>query len=63
MNKRELIEQIMKLNRSARREVLEGFSERELRDYLDQLSAINVTALWSTAGSGATAAVAAAPAV
>ncbi len=63
MNKRELIEQIMKLNRSARREFLEGFSERELRDYLDQLSAINVSAMWSTAGSGTTAAVAAAPVV
>jgi|GEM_PF-1099853 len=62
MNKRELIEQIMKLNRSARREFLEGFSERELSDYLDQLSAINVTATWSTAGASPTAAVAAAPA-
>jgi len=40
MSKRELIERIMKLNRSARREFLLGFTENELADYLRQLEAV-----------------------
>ena len=54
MNKRELIEQIMQLNRSARREFLESFSERELRDYLNQISAVDLTTIWSTTDATAT---------
>lgn len=40
MSKRELIDRIMKLNRSARREFLQAFSENELADYLRQLEAV-----------------------
>ncbi|MBN2562148.1 MAG: hypothetical protein JXQ75_14585 [Phycisphaerae bacterium] len=40
MSKRELIDQIMKLNRSARREFLQCFTENELADYLHQLESI-----------------------
>lgn len=40
MSKRELIQRIMDLNRSARREFLQAFSENELADYLDQLEAV-----------------------
>lgn len=58
MNKRELIDQIMTLNRSARREFLEGFSERELSDYLSQLTAIDAVSMWSTASASAPAGVA-----
>jgi hypothetical protein len=37
MSKRELIEYICELNKSARPEFLENFSEIELSDYLDNL--------------------------
>jgi hypothetical protein len=40
MSKRELIERIMELNKSARREFLQCFTENELADYLRQLQAI-----------------------
>jgi hypothetical protein len=40
MSKRELIDRIMELNRSARREFLQCFSENELADYLRQLESI-----------------------
>ncbi len=40
MSKRELIDRIMDLNRTARREFLQAFSENELADYLRQLEAI-----------------------
>lgn len=40
MSKRELIERIMQLNRSARREFLQCFTENELADYLHQLESI-----------------------
>jgi hypothetical protein len=40
MSKRELIERIMQLNRSARREFLLCFTENELADYLRQLEAV-----------------------
>lgn len=40
MGKRELIDRIMQLNRSARREFLQAFSENELADYLRQLESI-----------------------
>ena len=40
MSKRELIERIMKLNRSARREFLLCFTENELADYLRQLEMV-----------------------
>lgn len=40
MSKRELIERIMELNRSARREFLQCFTENELADYLHQLESI-----------------------
>lgn len=41
MSKRELIDRIMQLNRSARREFLQCFSENELADYLRQLESID----------------------
>ncbi len=41
MTKREVIEQIMRLNRSARAEFLAKFSEEELRDYLRQLKELS----------------------
>jgi len=40
MCKRDLIDRIMDLNRSARREFLQAFSENELADYLRQLESI-----------------------
>ncbi len=40
MSKRELIDRIMTLNRSARREFLQSFTENELADYLHQLESI-----------------------
>jgi hypothetical protein len=40
MSKRELIDRIMKLNLSARREFLQCFTENELADYLQQLESI-----------------------
>ena len=40
MSKRELIDRIMKLNRSARREFLQAFTENELADYLRQLESV-----------------------
>lgn len=40
MSKRELIDRIMDLNRSARREFLQVFTENELADYLRQLESI-----------------------
>ena len=40
MSKRDLIERIMKINRSARREFLQEFNENELDDYLRQLESI-----------------------
>jgi len=40
MSKRELIDRIMQLNRSARREFLQGFNENELDDYLRQLESV-----------------------
>lgn len=42
MSKRELIDRIMQINRSARREFLQGFNENELDDYLRQLESIKV---------------------
>ena len=42
MSKRELIEQITSLNRSARAEFLARFSEEELRDYLRQLRELSI---------------------
>jgi hypothetical protein len=40
MSKRELIDRIMELNRSARREFLQCFTENELADYLRQLESV-----------------------
>jgi len=40
MSKRELIDRIMKLNCSARREFLLCFTENELADYLRQLESV-----------------------
>lgn len=40
MSKRELIDRIMQLNRSARREFLQCFTENELADYLRQLESV-----------------------
>ena len=37
MSKHEMIDRIMKLNRSARREFLQSFTENELADYLRQI--------------------------
>jgi len=42
MTKRELIEQIMRLNRSARAEFLARFSQEELLDYLRQLRELSI---------------------
>jgi hypothetical protein len=44
MSKRELIDRIMQLNISARREFLQGFTENELADYLQQLESIQAPA-------------------
>ena len=40
MSKREMIERIMQLNTSARREFLQYFTENELADYLRQLESV-----------------------
>jgi hypothetical protein len=40
MSKREMIDRIMELNKSARREFLQCFTENELVDYLRQLEAV-----------------------
>lgn len=40
MSKRKLIDRIMELNRSARREFLQVFTENELHDYLRQLESV-----------------------
>jgi hypothetical protein len=37
MSKHEMIDRIMQLNRSARREFLQSFTENELADYLHQI--------------------------
>ncbi len=50
MSKRELIDRIMMLNRSARREFLQSFTENELADYLRQLESIQQEPL-AVAGS------------
>jgi len=42
MKKRELIEEIMRLNRSARAEFLASFAEEELREYLRQLKELSI---------------------
>jgi hypothetical protein len=52
MTKRELIDAIMELNRSAQAEFLAGFEEAQLRDYLRQLKE-----LIRERGRGAVAAV------
>lgn len=41
MSKREIINRIMDLNRSARREFLQSFTENDLSDYLNQLESID----------------------
>ncbi|GJQ25314.1 MAG: hypothetical protein HBSAPP02_03460 [Phycisphaerae bacterium] len=40
MSKRELIERIMQINHTARREFLLGFTENELADYLHQIESL-----------------------
>ena len=40
MTKRQIIDSIMRFNRSARAEFLAGFSERELLDYLEHLRSV-----------------------
>jgi len=40
MSKPELIDRIMELNRTARREFLQEFNENELDDYLRQLESV-----------------------
>jgi len=40
MSKRELIDRIIELNRSARRDFLQCFTENELADYLRQLESV-----------------------
>ncbi len=44
MNKRELIEVITSVNRSATREFLAEFSERDLWDYVRQLESLGLCA-------------------
>ncbi|HPF38673.1 MAG TPA: hypothetical protein P5081_04285 [Phycisphaerae bacterium] len=56
MNKRDLIERIMELNRSARQEFLEAFSEKELAEYLAQLQGLDLSGFWSGMTSPALAA-------
>ena len=53
MNKCDLIDRIMTLNRSARREFLESFSERELIEYLAQLETIDLSGFWVSSGEPA----------
>lgn len=56
MNKRDLIERIMELNRSARREFLEAFSENELAEYLAQLNGLDLSGFWAGMAAPALAA-------
>lgn len=42
MSKRELMDRIIQINRSARLEFLQQFSESELEDYLRQLESIGL---------------------
>ncbi len=42
MTKRKLIEEIMRLNRSARAEFLATFSQEDLLDYLRQLKELSI---------------------
>lgn len=51
MCKRDLIDRIMDLNRSARREFLQAFSENELADYLKQLEAVTGAPAMATAAT------------
>ncbi len=52
MCKRDLIDRIMDLNRSARREFLQAFSENELADYLRQLESVTrAPAMTATVGA------------
>ncbi len=45
MSKRELIDCIIEINKSARPEFLAGFSEDELNDYLEHLMELNLSEL------------------
>lgn len=56
MTKRDLIERIMELNRSARQEFLEAFSEKELAEYLAQIQELDLTGFWAGETSPALAA-------
>ncbi len=56
MSKRDLIERIMELNRSARQEFLEAFSENELSEYLAQLQGLDLSGFWAGMSSPALAA-------
>ncbi len=49
MCKRDLIDRIMDLNRSARREFLQAFSENELADYLRQLESVTCAPAFAAA--------------
>ena len=42
MSKRELIDCICEINRSAKPEFLAGFDEKELREYLDNLMGLDL---------------------
>jgi len=45
MSKRELIDCIIEINRSAKPDFLAGFSEEELNDYLEHLMELNLREL------------------
>ncbi len=45
MSKREIIDFIMEINRSAKAEFLAGFSLEELDDYLENLLAVDLESL------------------
>jgi hypothetical protein len=45
MSKRELIDYICRINRTAKPEFLAGFSEEELNDYLDHLMELDLEEL------------------
>jgi len=45
MSKRELIDCIIEINKSARPEFLAGFSEEELNNYLEHLMELNLQEL------------------
>lgn len=45
MNKRELIDRICEINKSARPEFLANFSEEDLRTYLEHLMELNLEEL------------------